>query len=166
MISRKGRNALLTVYFLFTAVCVLIADQVSKHFVIQRLPENTSIQLIPRVLSITHITNTGAAFGIFQDYTRVLIVISSVAIVLIIVLKLLMNLDSVFYNISLGFVLGGALGNLVDRYFVGRVVDFISLSFFGPIFNVADSFILIGFCIIIVLILKEYLRRGKPGGVE
>lgn len=161
MISRKGRKALLTTYFLLTGVCILVIDQVTKYLVIQKLPENTSIRLIPGLLHITHITNTGAAFGIFQNYTRVLIIVSSVAIVLIIVLKLLINIDSVFYNISLGFILGGALGNLVDRYFVGEVVDFISLSFFGPIFNVADSFILIGFCLIIIIILKEYFKKGK-----
>ena len=73
----------------------------------------------------------------------------------------MLSLDFVFYNISLGLILGGALGNLVDRYFIGEVTDFISFSFFPPVFNVADSFIVIGFILIIILILREYLKQGE-----
>ncbi len=100
----------------------------------------------------------------FQSYTKILTIVSLVAIFLIIILKVMMNLEFLFYNIALGFILGGALGNLVDRYFIGEVTDFISFTFFGPVFNIADSFIVIGFILIIILILREYLKQGKSKG--
>jgi len=163
MISRGKRNILMNVYFLVSAVCVLVADQVTKHLITLKLPVNSSVEIIPGLLYMTHVKNSGAAFGIFQNYTRVLTIISIVAIVLIILLKSILKLNSIFYNVSLGFVLGGALGNLIDRYFVGEVTDFINLTFL-PVFNVADSFIFIGFFLIIILILKEYLKKEKTKG--
>jgi len=161
MMDKKKRNILMNVYFLLTGIAVLILDQITKYQVSIKVPEGTSYEFIQGFLYFTNIKNTGAAFGMFQSYTKVLTIISLVAIVLIIILKVMLNLDFIFYNISLGFILGGALGNLVDRYFVGEVTDFISFTFFAPVFNTADSFIVIGFILIIILILREYLRQGK-----
>jgi signal peptidase II len=161
MVSKKARSILLNVYFLLTGVTVLVVDQITKYFISIKVAEGSSIEIIPRFLYFMNIKNTGAAFGMFQSYTRILTIISLVAIFLIIILKVMLNLEYVFYNISLGFILGGALGNLVDRYFIGEVTDWISFTFFGPIFNIADSFIVIGFILIIILILREYLKQGK-----
>jgi len=163
MISRRIRNVLMNVYFLISAVCILILDQVTKYIIIEKLPLNSSIEVIRGFFYITHLKNTGAAFGLFQDSTRILTTISFVAIVLIIILKIILKLDYAFYNVSLGFILGGALGNLIDRYFVGEVTDFINFTFW-PVFNIADSFIIVGFCLIIILILREYFKKGKTQG--
>ncbi len=167
MAGKKVNNILMTVYFIITGIIILIADQLSKYLVIRNIPLNESIEVIPNFFYFTHIINTGAAFGLFQNTAKPLAIVSVVAIILIIVLRAMLPLNFVFYNISLGFILGGALGNLVDRYFVGEVVDFINFVFF-PIFNIADSFIVIGFCLIIILILKEYLKKDKTQekGVE
>jgi len=153
----------MNVYFLISAVCVLILDQVTKYIIIERLPLNSSMEVIRGFFYITHVKNTGAAFGLFQDSTRTLTIISFVAIALIIILKIMLKLNYAFYNVSLGFILGGALGNLIDRYFVGEVTDFLNFTFW-PVFNIADSFIIIGFCLIIILILREYLKKGKTQG--
>ncbi len=161
MMSKRKKSILMNVYFLLTGVAVLIVDQVTKYLVTIKVPEGTSVKFIPGFLYFTNVKNTGAAFGMFQSYTKVLTIISLVAILLIIILKVMLSLDFVFYNISLGLILGGALGNLVDRYFIGEVTDFISFSFFPPVFNVADSFIVIGFILIIILILREYLKQGE-----
>ena len=163
MLSRGKRNVLMNVYFLIAAVCVMISDQITKYIIVQKLPENSSIEIIPNFFYITHVRNTGAAFGLFQGYTGILTIISIVAIVLIIILKIILKLNYAFYNVSLGFVLGGALGNLIDRYFVGEVTDFINFTFW-PVFNIADSFIIIGFCLIIILMLREYFKKGKTQG--
>ncbi|MBU2563197.1 MAG: signal peptidase II [Actinobacteria bacterium] len=163
MISRGIRNVLMNVYFLISAVCVLILDQVTKYIIIEKLPISSEIEVIRGFFYITHLKNTGAAFGLFQDSTRTLTIISFVAIVLIIILKIMLKLNYAFYNVSLGFILGGALGNLIDRYFVGEVTDFLNFTFW-PVFNIADSFIIIGFCLIIILILREYLKKGKTQG--
>ena len=156
----------LNVYFLVSGIAVLMLDQISKYLVVTRIPEGASRELIRNFLYIVNVKNTGAAFGIFQGYTNILTIISFVAIVLIIVLKIILNLDYGFYNVVLGFILGGAMGNLVDRFFVGEVTDFISFTIFPPVFNVADSFLVIGFSLIIILILREYLKKGKTRGVE
>jgi len=163
VISRGIRNVLMNVYFLISAVCVLILDQVTKYIIIEKLPISSEIEVIRGFFYITHLKNTGAAFGLFQDSTRTLTIISFVAIVLIIILKIMLKLNYAFYNVSLGFILGGALGNLIDRYFVGEVTDFLNFTFW-PVFNIADSFIIIGFCLIIILILREYLKKGKTQG--
>ena len=163
MISKK-RSILMNVYFLLTGVIVLIVDQISKYLISINITEGMTMEVIPKFLYFTNIKNTGAAFGMFQSYTKILTIVSLVAIFLIIILKVMLNLKYLFYNISLGFILGGALGNLVDRYFIGEVTDFISFIFFPPVFNAADSFIVIGFILIIILILREYLKQGKTKG--
>jgi signal peptidase II len=160
MLSRAKRNILMNVYFLVTAILVLVADQITKNLVIERVPENSSVEVIKGFLYITHVKNSGAAFGMFQGYTNILAIISMVAIVLIIILKVILKLDFAFYNVSLGFILGGAIGNLIDRYFIGEVTDFINLRFI-PVFNIADSSLIIGFCLIIILIIREYFKKEK-----
>ncbi len=164
MISRAKRNILMNVYFLVTAVLVLVADQITKNLIIQNVPENSpSIEIIRGLLYITHVKNSGAAFGMFQGYTNILAIISIVAIVLIIILKVILKLNFAFYNVSLGFILGGAIGNLIDRYFMGEVTDFINLSFI-PVFNIADFSLIIGFCLLVIIIIREYFKKEKSRG--
>jgi signal peptidase II len=166
MNKRVKRNILMNLYFIITGICVMAIDQVTKYLIIQKLPINKSIEIIKGFFYITHINNTGAAFGLFQGYTRVLAVVSIIAILLIVLLKTILRINSIFYNISLGFILGGALGNLVDRYFAGKVTDFFNFTFFGAVFNVADLFINVGFFLTIVIILKEYFVKKSLRGVE
>lgn len=164
MISRAKRNILMNVYFLITAVLVLVVDQITKNLIIQNVPENSpSIEIIRGLLYITHVKNSGAAFGMFQGYTNILAIISIVAIVLIIILKVILKLNFAFYNVSLGFILGGAIGNLIDRYFMGEVTDFINLSFI-PVFNIADFSLIIGFCLLVIIIIREYFKKEKSRG--
>ena len=164
--NKTKKMIILNVYFLISGIAVLMLDQVTKYLVITRVPLGTSKELLHNFLYIVNIKNTGAAFGMFQGHTGILTIISFVAIILIIVLKIILDLDNGFYNVVLGFILGGAMGNLVDRFFVGEVTDFISFTFFAPVFNVADSFLVIGFSLIIILILREYFKKDKSGGVE
>jgi signal peptidase II len=161
MVKRRTRIILMNIYFIISAAFVLVLDQITKYIVIQRIPINQSVKIIDDFFYITHVNNTGAAFGLFQDYTRVLTIISVIAIFLIVLLKTILKINSALYNVSLGFILGGALGNLVDRYFVGRVTDFLNFTFFGAVFNVADLFINIGFCLTIIIVIREYLRGKK-----
>jgi len=161
MADKKARNILLNIYFVLAAVGVLALDQATKYFVIQKVPINTSVEIIDGFFYITHVNNTGAAFGIFQGYTKALTVISIIAIFFIVILKLIVKIDIVLYNISLGFILGGALGNLIDRYFMGRVTDFLNFTFFGAVFNIADLFINIGFILAIIILFIEYRKEKK-----
>jgi signal peptidase II len=145
--------------FVLSSIIIIIMDQVTKYIVSTKIPLNSSIEVIPGIIFISHVKNSGAAFGVFQNKTNVFIVISVIAIILIIILKIKLNLDFILYNISLGFILGGAIGNLIDRIVFGEVIDFIHLRYFA-VFNIADSFICIGFGIVVILILKNYFKRG------
>ena len=155
----KKSKFLMNFLFVLSSIIIITIDQVTKYLVNTKISLNTSIEIIPGIIFISHVKNSGAAFGVFQNRTNILIIISVIAIILIIILKIKLNLDSIFYNISLGFILGGAIGNLIDRIIFGEVVDFLHLRYFA-VFNVADSFICIGFGIVIILILKNYFKRG------
>ncbi len=146
--------------FGLTAIVVLLLDQLSKYIVIQRIPLHDSIVIIPNFFYFTHIKNTGAAFGIFQGMINTFIVISIAAIILIVILRSLLEIESYFYHVSLGFILGGAIGNLIDRLFMGEVTDFLHF-FFWPVFNFADSFIVIGFIILVLILLKNFSTKEK-----
>ena len=155
----KKTKFIINFFFVLSSIVVLMIDQFTKYMVNTKIPLNSSVEIIPNIIFISHVKNSGAAFGIFQNRINVFIVISVIAIILIIILKIKLNLDSILYNISLGFILGGAIGNLIDRIVFREVIDFLHLRYFA-VFNVADSFICIGFGIVIILILKNYFKRG------
>src|SRR5680860_480553 len=150
----------LDILFWLCAVFAIAVDQVSKYWVVNFVPLNTQIKLISGFLYITHIKNSGGAFGMFQNKVNVFIIVSIISILLIIVLKISMNIKSYTYNLALGFVLGGALGNLYDRYFIREVTDFIYVKFFA-VFNGADSFIVVGFIILLIFLIKNFFGKSS-----
>lgn len=155
----KRSNIFLNFLFIATAILVFIGDYISKQIVLRTIEPFESIRIIPGLLYLTNVRNSGAAFGIFQNLTDVFIIVSGIAVILIIILKIKMNLKSVFFNLSLGFILGGALGNLYDRIFVREVTDFIHVRYFA-VFNVADSFIVIGFFMVVIILFKTFFSSS------
>lgn len=147
---------------LVTIICVLVADLVTKHF----LSAVEYYNLIPGVLSIaTNHGNTGAAFGIFEGKTLALIIVTVIMLVALFIYNHFVKNKNAFYCIAFGFVVGGALGNLVDRCVLGYVRDFIYLDFWSsfPIFNIADSFLCIG-CVMLaiyILFLQNKYEKSK-----
>jgi signal peptidase II len=162
---KKLSGRLLNLIFLLTGLLVLGFDQATKYYVNVQPADVFPIEIIPRFIYILKISNSGAAFGFFQNKTNILIVISIIAIILIIVLKIKLDLKSVLYNISLGFILGGAAGNLIDRIVWGEVTDFLHVVYFA-VFNVADSFICIGFAIIIIIVLRTFFKKEHPNIID
>ncbi len=146
--------------FILSAVIVLFLDQLTKYWIKATIPVSSSMEVIPRFLYITHVRNPGAAFGLFQDGTTILAIISFVAVFLIVFIKFLLRIKSYFFNISLGLIMGGALGNLIDRLVLGEVTDFIHFLYW-PVFNIADSSIVIGFGIAILLLFKEFFKKNS-----
>lgn len=160
------------------AVVVLLADIVSKALVLAHLREGQPVRLLGGAIYLSLTRNTGAAFGLGSGYTVVLGLIAVAVVVVIVVFA--RRLRSLPWAVSLGLVLGGAAGNLLDRIFRGSVpfrgavVDFISL--FSPygtgwaIFNLADSALCVG--VVIAVFLELTGRRfdgtrtgaGKPAG--
>ncbi len=131
---------------------VLVADLVTKHF----LFDVDYYNVIPNVISVaTNGGNTGAAWGILSGKTILLVMVSVGMILALFVFNHFVKNKSVFYCIGFGFVIGGAMGNLVDRIWLNYVRDFIFLDFFPtfPIFNLADSFLCVGAVMLAIFIL-------------
>lgn len=150
---------------IFTAILVLI-DQISKYLVVEFLKDQPPIVVIEDVLNFFYVENRGAAFGIMQDM-RLFFIIITIAIVLAILFILFKNYknNSLLFNISLALILGGAIGNFIDRFRLHYVVDFISFRIFGydfAVFNLADVFIVIGTILLaIMILLYENPKRGN-----
>jgi len=138
---------------LFIGLAIVILDQITKYLVISSMKLGQSIPLIKNFLYFTYIQNTGAGFGILKGWNVVLIFIS-----LIIIGIILFYFDRIVkeknIHIPVALVLGGAVGNLIDRVFLGYVIDFIDFRIW-PAFNVADSCITIGAVWLIVYFWKK-----------
>jgi signal peptidase II len=123
-------------------LAILFLDQLSKLLITRVLLLNQSVPVIKGVFHLTLIHNQGAAFGILKGKIPFFIFTSVIAIILIF-LNLRHNKQIKYYSISLCLILAGALGNLIDRIFLGYVVDFLDFRIW-PVFNVADSAITVG----------------------
>ena len=132
------------------AALVVIIDQVTKAIAVTNLTSAGSIPAIGTIVSFTLVKNTGAAFGLFRYQTTVFVAISVIAIAFTI-FYLVKKKPSLYLPFAL--ILGGAIGNLIDRLRFGHVVDFIDLHFW-PVFNVADSCITVGAVLLFVMILR------------
>jgi signal peptidase II len=155
-------------WLLLISAIIIVADRLTKSLVSARVPLGDTIPVIPGFLRISHWLNEGAAFSLFADSASPNAVrwglIAFSAIAAIAVLGALIRLGSRINlaTVALALVLGGALGNLHDRILYGSVVDFIEVNIFGyhwPDFNVADSSIVIGACL---LLLDSLLPRKSP----
>lgn len=138
--------------FLLIVFFIASLDQLIKHVMV-RLLEDGLIVLIPSYLDLELVYNTGAGFGILAGQRLFLIFFSCAAIALL--LYYLLRHER--YALALSAIVGGALGNLIDRIFRGAVVDYINFSFW-PAFNLADSAITLGVIMIIGIMLAEEVR--------
>jgi signal peptidase II len=145
-------------------VFIVVADQITKFCVDRWMPLHHSIPIIDGFFNLTYIRNTGAAFGIFSGSGATfrlpfLIIFSLVAVGFVVSMLRRLPDDKTGLISALSFIIGGALGNLIDRIAYGEVIDFLDVywgPYHWPAFNVADSFITIG-----VLIVVFYLLRAK-----
>ncbi|MBR6952135.1 MAG: signal peptidase II [Oscillospiraceae bacterium] len=148
------------IYFII-AFLIILLDQGAKYFVTLKYGMGGSLDLIPGILRITYHTNSGGAFSMLDNYTLILTIVSAVVVVGIIVL-LIVSKWSGFGKLSLAFILGGAVGNLIDRVILKYVVDmFYPLFVNFAIFNVADIFITIGAVLFILFILFGNKHAGE-----
>lgn len=156
---------LLVAYFLISALLVGL-DQWSKYLTVQNISLGETKEFIPGFLSLTHLRNTGAAWSLLEGKMIFFYVITVIVSVVIIYLLIKNYKKSVWYSVGLSFVLAGAIGNFIDRVRLGYVVDMLQTDFMNfPIFNVADSTLVVGvICIFIYLILDEKAaKEGKNG---
>ena len=144
-----------------------IIDLISKQLIMHLMELGQEIKLINNFFYITYAKNNGAAWSILED-KRILLLIITVFILFL--LNKYMNKEklSKLENIVYGMIIGGIVGNLFDRVFYKSVVDFLDFRIFGynyPVFNLADSFIVIGIIILIIMSIKgEIHERSKSRG--
>jgi signal peptidase II len=149
-----------TAHFLL-ALLVFLLDRWTKHLVATRIAMYTHIQIIPRFFRLTHTENTGAAFSLFADSpshwkTVLLIAFSAIAMVVVSILLWKQSHALSLTGVALSLILGGAVGNLWDRVASGRVVDFLLFyvkQYQWPVFNLADSAIVVGASLLVIEIL-------------
>lgn len=139
---------------------MVIADRLSKLAVMKHMTEFQSISVIPHVLWLTYVHNTGAAFSLFQRGTAILAAISAMVVVAVVWASRHPLTSGRWFRVGLGLVLGGALGNLYDRLFYRSVVDFLDVRVW-PVFNVADSSIVVGGILVFLLVLFDPALSGK-----
>tara|TARA_B100001750_G_C15338028_1_gene510787 strand:+ start:99 stop:578 length:480 start_codon:yes stop_codon:yes gene_type:complete len=135
----------------FISIITIILDQLSKFLIIIFLPLGNSWPQ-EGILRFTHARNTGAAFSLFQDQSLILSIVSVIAVIFILFVFKSINNPSLLIRITFGLQIGGAFGNLIDRFRLGYVTDFIDFGWW-PIFNIADSSIVVGITIMIFYFL-------------
>lgn len=141
---QKIKIPMMVLWSVLIAASVLL-DQISKLIVVKTLPLYDSVILINGIFSFTHIQNRGAAWGMFSENRWIFLTATAIAIVILpIVLYKYRNLH-VLFGISMSMIIGGAIGNMIDRVFLGYVVDFLEFTFIDfPVFNIADVCIVVG----------------------
>lgn len=138
-----------------TLVLVFALDRISKVIVQHNLNLAESLEVIPGFFHLTYILNPGAAFGMLAGKTWILILTALFVLGAIIYFQDKIPSDNRIIRICMGMIGGGALGNLYDRLFIGKVVDFLDFKIWSYIFNIADSMIVIGGILLIILIYKQ-----------
>jgi signal peptidase II len=157
-----------TVLFFLVALAVAISDQLSKAWIRSNLAVGQSLP-VDRFTRFIHTQNTGAAFGIFADHTSVLTVVSFIGAAVVLFYNFYLCrrfpfLDNGVSMAALGAVLGGTVGNLIDRLTLGYVTDFVAVGTF-PAYNVADASLTTGVSVfagsLIYLLVRERQESGE-----
>ncbi len=148
---------------LAVAVAVIVLDRLTKLIILQSMTPAESIPLIGGLLHITYVRNAGAAFGLFPGRQPLFFVTAGTVIGFIILYWLRVRPTDPWLVIGLGLELGGAVGNLFDRVAWGTVLDFIDVRFW-PVFNVADSAIVIGLGMLLVAVVRQGRQEAQSKG--
>jgi len=158
MARAQGRGVSLRIIFALIALLVLAADQLSKLYIRAHFQPYAMLPIIPNWLDLTYTLNPGAAFSLFAtmpaQFRRVFFVALSAGAMVVLMGLLVRRSTSPASGVAFALILGGTVGNLIDRLVRGTVIDFIYFhhaSFSYPVFNIADSAITFGVGVIIVL---------------
>ena len=153
---------------LLIAVAVIALDRWSKMWIVAHIATGHAIVVIPKVFRLTHVLNTGAAFSMFEGANSPLLVrnlligFSVAAVMVVLALLWRMGRTVTLTSVALALILGGAIGNLYDRWVFKFVVDFLEVHiwrYHWPDFNVADSAIVVGACLLLLEMLRPQQSR-------
>ena len=138
---------------LLIAAVIVLADQLIKFFVLNELKPIGTVKVIDGVFNLTYVENRGVAFGIFQDMRWVFVAVTCILLFLIIFYMFKKRPKGKLFYICAGMIIGGGVGNLIDRLVHGYVVDYLAVSFFPPVCNFADYCITIGVFILLIYVI-------------
>lgn len=138
---------------LLIAAVIVLADQIIKFFVLNELKPIGTVKVIDGVFNLTYVENRGVAFGIFQDMRWVFVAVTCILLFLIIFYMFKKRPKGKLFYICAGMIIGGGVGNLIDRLVHGYVVDYLAVSFFPPVCNFADYCITIGVFILVIYVI-------------
>jgi signal peptidase II len=136
------------------ALSIVVLDQLTKFLIKNNLQLSDSIPLIKNVFHLTYVTNTGSAFGLFKGMNLVFILFSIAVILAIFYYLRQIKKKEKLVIYSIGLLLGGTIGNLIDRIAYGAVIDFLDFRVW-PVFNIADSAVTISIVLLIILLWKK-----------
>lgn len=165
MTSEEPTNGGFTkaVVLLLTALTILVADQLTKALVVANLAIGENARLLGDLVQVWHAQNRGAAFSLFQGGTILFLVVSMLSIGMVAYFHRTLRDRTPWLHVVLGIILGGTLGNFIDRLRQGYVTDWLSVGIGDtrwPTFNVADSSVVVGIGILVVsLLLNNPDRR-------
>ncbi len=157
-------------FWILITVGVVVLDQFTKWLAVEYLIPIGTVPIIKDALHLTYVENPGAAFGMMQNSRWIFLLVSTVAIIAIIIYLIKFAPKNKLALLSLAFILGGGIGNMIDRVALGYVVDFIDFRLINfAVFNVADSFVCVGAALLIIYVLfidgKENKRsEGDENG--
>ena len=148
-------------------LAAVLADQATKLLVINFLDREEPLEIIPNVFRFTYVENRGAAFGMLDDKRWVFMIISTIAIIGLLIYLLKFSGNNKLLNIGLSLVIGGGIGNMIDRVAYGYVVDFLDFCAVPKVwmwvFNVADSCVCIGAGLIALYLIIDIVKEAKKG---
>ena len=141
--------------YIALAIGVVLAaiDQIIKYFIVTDLKPVGTVNVLGDVFKLTYVENRGVAFGMFSGMQWVFIVLTSLLLAAIIFYTFKKRPSGKFFYITVALIIGGGVGNLIDRVFLNYVVDYLSLSFFPPVCNFADYCITVGVVLLAVYLL-------------
>lgn len=153
---------------LIVGAVLVIIDQIIKYFVSAYLQPVGSVSIIDNLFSLKYVENKGVAFGMFSDMRWVFVALTSVLLAIIIFYMFKKRPTGKFFYICAALIIGGGIGNLIDRIFYGYVIDYLSLSFFPPVCNFADYCITAGTIMLVIYLLffSDILDSTKKAKIK
>ena len=153
--------------FIIAALSIVV-DQVIKIFVINNLQPIKSVTVIDNLLTFTYVENKGMAFGMLANQRWIFIALTSIVILALVIAVFKLKNQSRLFYISAALLIGGGIGNLIDRILYGYVVDYIALSFFPPVCNFADYCVTAGVIIFLVYLFffTDFLKSDNEKRID
>ena len=162
----KERMMGLPILALFLSATIILADQLIKYLVVYALKPVGTVTAIPGLLNLTYVENRGVAFGMMENQ-RWLVIIATVLVMAFLIFLLFRKVgkDKLFVA-SVVLIVGGGVGNLIVRVFLGYVIDYLQLTFFPPVCNFADYCVVVGTVLLMVYILffSDTLNKKEGAG--